>query len=234
MDKRVVFVEGDDVIRQSYVKSLTNAGFEIDAFSDRHTALAYVTQTMPDLALLEVTLKHERDAGFQLCSDLRRLSPELPIIFLTSRDSELDKISGIRLGADDYLTKDISVDYLAVRMEALLRRFKTLTSSEERRVTKEGTLVCGALTIDREKLTVYWQQQEVDLNLTQFWIIHELVSNLGRIKSYAKLMEAADIHVEPNTIAAHIKAIRDGFKAIDPDFDCIKTVRGSGYRWVEA
>ena len=235
MRKRVFFVEDDDVIRENYAELLADAGFEIEAFGDHHAALACAQESIPDLALLDISMNDERDAGFQLCADLRRLSLELPIIFLSCHDSEYDKISGIRLGADDYLTKDTSLDYLIVRMEALLRRVQILTrkdTGQEREA--ENNLVRGSLSIEHGKLAVYWQGQKVDLTLTQFRITQELAAYPNQVKSCAKLMKAADIFVEPNTITAHIKTIRDRFKAIDPGFEFIKTERGCGYRWVEA
>ena len=239
MHKRVLFVEDDDVIRENYTELLTDEGFDIDACGDRQTALARAQSQQPDLALLDISLKQERDAGFQLCADLRRLLPRLPIIFLTSHDSEMDKISGIRLGADDYLTKDVSLDYLIVRMEALLRRFQTLTgeplppAAAEPAGRPESKLVLGSLTIDRERLTARWRGQPVELTLTQLWITQALAELPGQVKTYGQLMRAANIVVEPNTITAHVNMIRNRFKAVDADFDCIKTERSVGYRWAD-
>ena len=235
MRKRVFFVEDDDVIRENYAELLADAGFEIEAFGDHHAALACAQESIPDLALLDISMNDERDAGFQLCADLRRLSLDLPIIFLSCHDSEYDKISGIRLGADDYLTKDTSLDYLIVRMEALLRRVQILTRGDAgSEQNAENKLVRGSLNIEHDKLAVYWQGQKVDLTLTQFRITQALAAHPNQVKSCSKLMKAADIFVEPNTITAHIKTIRDRFKAIDPGFEFIKTERGCGYRWVEA
>ncbi len=234
MRKRVVLVEDDDVIRENYAELLTDEGFEVEAFGDRHVALTHVEESAPDIVLLDITLNEERDAGFQLCADLRRFSCELPIIFLTCHDREIDKISGIRLGADDYLTKDVSLDYLVVRIEALLRRMEALTIGKPSKgCDKAGKLTRGPLTIEKDLLTLFWRDQKPQLTVTQFWITHELATSPGQVKSYNKLMRTANIHVEPNTITAHIKTIRESFKAIDDDFDCIKTVRGSGYRWLD-
>lgn len=236
MQKRVIFVEDDDVIRDNYTELLTDEGFIVEAFSDQHSALARARESLPDIALLDISLNNERDAGFQLCADLRSLSAQLPIIFLTSHDSEFDKISGIRLGADDYLTKDVSLEYLVVRMEALLRRIETLTGAgePETKASQAPAFAEGLLGIDNDQSVLFWRGQKVDLTLTQFWLTKELAANPGQVKNYAALMKAASIYVEPNTITAHIKTIRDRFKAIDPEFDCIKTERGSGYRWLEA
>ena len=234
MSRQVVLVEDDSVIRENYTEILTDEGFAVDSFSNRHDAMAHFRKNLPDVALVDICLEEEREGGFQLCTDLRHMSPKLPIIFLTSRDSEFDKISGLRLGADDYLTKDISIHYLIVRIEALLRRITTFTNLSDKR--KPGDMDCaedGPLFIDRDKLVAFWKNQPVDLTLTQFWIVQELAGNPGQVKSYSKLMRAANVCVEPNTITAHIKTIRDRFKALDSEFNCIKSERGIGYRWVD-
>ena len=228
MQKHMLFVEDDAVVRDNYAELLTDEGFNVIAFADRQSALQHASKTLPDLALLDISLRGERDGGFHLCADLRRLSPQLPIIFLTSHDSARDKISGIRLVADDYLTKDISVDYLVIRIEALLKRFETLTK------TAAGSKQSAeeVLRIDEEQQALYWRQRKVELTLAQFWITKTLALNPGQAKNAGQLMRAANILVEPNTIAAHIKSIRARFRAIDPTFNCIRTERSMGYRWM--
>ncbi|MGH6635170.1 MAG: response regulator transcription factor [Gammaproteobacteria bacterium] len=234
MRKRLMLVEDDVVIRDNYTDILVDVGFEVDVCGNRYDAMARFCEVSPDIALLDIGLDGERDGGFQLCSDLRQLSPSLPIIFLTSRSDDFDRISGLRLGADDYLTKDISIDYLVVRIEALVRRIEALTKNGHPSIENLAQNVLrGSLLIDQRKLLAFWKNHPVDLTLTQLWIIKELASESGQVKSYSKLMRAANLVVEPNTITAHIKTIRDRFKAIDDDFNCIKTERGFGYRWVE-
>jgi len=223
MQKHMMFVKGDPDLRANYTELFTDEGFQVAAFADRPSALRHAQQRLPDLALLDISLQGERDGGFQLCADLRSMAPQLPIVFLTAQASEADKISGIRLGADDYLTRDVSVDFLMVRIEALLRRFQTLTAS----IGSEQ----DDLRIDEELQTLYWQQRKVDLSLVQFWIVKALANQPGQPKNPGQLMRAANLYVEPNTIAAHIKTIRKRFRAIDPTFNCIRTERGIGYRW---
>ncbi len=234
MGKRLMLVEDDVVIRDNYADILVEVGFKVDVFGNRRDAMAHFSNVPSDIALLDIGLEEEREGGFQLCSDLRQLSPTLPIIFLTSHGEEFDRISGLRLGADDYLTKDISLDYLVVRIEALLRRIEALTKNGHRSIENRAQNVLrGSLLIDQRKLLAFWKNHPVDLTLTQLWIIKELASDSGQVKSYSKLMRAANLVVEPNTITAHIKTIRDRFKAIDDNFNCIKTERGFGYRWIE-
>jgi len=233
MNKHVMLVEDDAVVRDNYVELLGDEGFVVDGYACQHTALESATETLPDLALLDISLDDERDAGFRLCAELRKLSKRLPIMFFTSHDDESDRISGIRLGADDYVTKDVSVRYLAIRMEALLRRCAEL--SEPGGATGSdivGRRVVGPLSIDLDRLHVSWRDRKVDLSLGQIRMVAALVERQGKVVSFSALMRAAEICVEPNTITAHIRAIRSAFGEIDPRFALIESVRGVGYRWL--
>lgn len=234
MGTQIALVEDNDVIRENYAEFFSDEGFDVVTFSNRDTAFNYFQTALPDIAILDIGLNEERDAGFLLCSDLRRLSQTLPIIFLTSRDEEFDRISGLRVGADDYITKDIGINYLLVRIEALFNRIRAINKSEtSQNKTFDQETECGSLKFDSTQLIAYWKGKLLKLTLTQFWILHELAYNPGEIKNYSKLMHAAKICVEPNTISAHIKTIRDRIRSVDTSFNCIKTERGSGYRWVE-
>lgn len=235
MRKRIAFVEDDDVIRENYTEMLTDAGFEVDAYSNRDDALVGITSTKPDLALLDITLGNERDAGYQLCADLRRDSATLPVVFLTSHDSEIDKISGMRLGADDYITKDSSIDYIIVRLEALFRRISSLSGSATGDAQAAGTDARegSALRLDKVRCEAYWNGQKIPLTLTHYWMLECLYDEPGKVRRATELMDAASIVVEPNTIVAHIKTIRDAIKKLDDSFDSIRTERGKGYRWLD-
>jgi two-component system, OmpR family, response regulator len=192
MRKKIALIEDDDVIRENYAELLADEGFDVIAFADRPNATAYFEQQVPDLALLDIGLDEEPEGGFHLCTDLRRLSPHLPILFLTSHNSEIDKISGFRLGADDYLTKDISIEFLIVRIDALLRRYENIKNKPEgAEHTTENQPITGNLTIDRNRLVAFWNDHPVDLTLTQFWIVQELTVDPGQAKNYSALMTAA-------------------------------------------
>ncbi len=234
MLRNIVLVEDDDVIRENYSELLSDEGFNVSSFSNREDAMASFSQELPDIAILDISLEQEREGGFQLCMYLRQLSPILPILFLTSHGSEIDKISGFRLGADDYLTKDISIEYLIVRIEALLRRFDTFKNQQS--ITHQNKILSKKpkqVSIDQDRLLIFWNNRAVELTLTQFWIVEELLSEPRQVKTYQQLMSAAKIYVEPNTITAHIKTIRSRFKAVDDNFTSIKTERGNGYRWLD-
>jgi len=230
MPARIMFVEDDLVLRGNYADALKSEGFIVETFADRNSALERLQEQQPDLALLDISLGSDREGGFQLCQDIRRINEKIPIVFLTSHEKDADKISGMRMGADDYLVKDISLDYLVVRISALLKRLEVVGNKEEddRDVMRRGDLV-----IDTEGAQVWWKDEIIELSLTQFNILVELVLKPGQVKSASKLMTAANIVVETNTISAHIKSIRKQFKVIDPGFECLRTEYGHGYRWVD-
>ena len=234
MLRKIVLVEDDDVIRENYAELLGDEGFEVKSFRNREDAMLSFSRELPDIAILDISLEQEREGGFQLCMYLRQKSPILPILFLTSHGSEIDKISGFRLGADDYLTKDISIEYLIVRIEALLRRFEIFKhQSLTGHKNEDKPLSHEQIVVDQDRLLIFWKNKPVELTLTQFWVVQELLAEPRQVKTYQQLMKAAKIYVEPNTITAHIKTIRSRFKAVDEHFASIKTERGSGYRWFD-
>ncbi|HRP95696.1 MAG TPA: response regulator [Rhodocyclaceae bacterium] len=226
---RILLVEDDELLRENFSELLRDEGFEVEACADSATTLKRFDQPLPDLVILDITLGKETDAGFRLCSELRKRSETIPIIFFTSHSSDFDKISGMRFGVDDYLTKDVSLDYLVVRIKTLLRRIETLSGAK---AEPENELRRGDLTINMHSLTARWKGTPLKLSLTQLWMLHALASHPGHVKSYEQLMNAAKITVEPNTIAAHIKNIRKIFQDVDSGFSAIRTERNMGYRWL--
>lgn len=234
MKRHITLVEDDDVIRENYAELLRRAGFSVDVFASKETALMGLQTGMTDLVLLDITLNGERDAGFAICAEIRRRSGLLPVVFLTSHDEEIDKISALRLGADDYLTKDVSLEYLIVRLEALFRRYDSLKIHDKDALVANMRLERSTddVLLDETASSATWRGQRLELPLTQYWILRELYLHAGQPRLHSDLMRAANITVEPNTITAHVKAIRDEFRRIDPGFDQIRTERGRGYRWL--
>lgn len=227
MAKRIALVEDEPILQQNYSMALRKSGYEVMVYGDKQSAQVALRSRLPDLVLLDIGLGDEPEAGFEICRDLRQQSAHLPIIFLTALDSDFDIISGLRLGADDYLTKDISMPHLLARISALFRRMELLTETKE----AEDKLEVGHLTIDNERLSVKWRQQLVDLTVTEFWIVGALAQKPGHVKSRDQLMQAVKAVVDDSTITSHIKRIRQKFQAIDKEFDHIDTVYGMGYRW---
>jgi two-component system OmpR family response regulator len=224
------YVEDNHAIRENYAEYLTEAGFVVVAFDNAQDALSCFQDKMPDVLLLDIGLGRQRDAGLQLCLDIRRFHKAVPIVFLTSHDTDFERISGLRMGADDYITKDTDIEYILVRIETLIRRNQAIQEVAANR--RLNTRTDADLSIDDQRCRVTWKGKGVALSLTQFWILTALVRAQGVMKTHDDLMKAANIVVEPNTIAAHIKSIRNSFKMHNPDFNNIKTLRGIGYQWI--
>lgn len=230
MKRLIAIVEDEPAIRDNYAAAFTREGYVVRAYGNRAEAMAAFTARLPDLAVIDISLEDEPEGGFELCRQLRALSAELPIIFLTARDSELDAVSGLRLGADDFLTKDLSLAHLIARVNALFRRVDALRKppGEEAQMVRRGPLV-----LDGERMRVEWDGTVVLLSLTEFWIVHALARHPGHVKNRQQLMDAANVVLDDNTITSHVKRIRRKFQSIDPAFDALQTVYGMGYRWVE-
>jgi len=229
MSKRIAIVEDEADIRENYAAAFRREGYKVDLYEARRPAMDAFELRLPDLVVIDVNLQDDVEGGFDLCRELRARAPDLPIIFLTARDSEFDAVSGLRLGADDYLTKDISLPHLMARIAALFRRMEAL----QRPHSDAGRLRRGDLDIDTDRMTVRWREQPVGLTLTEFWMVHALARYPGHVKNRQQLMDAAQAVLDDNTITSHVKRIRRKFIAIDPAFDAIETVYGMGYRWLE-
>ncbi len=230
MPKKIAIVEDDPDQRSNYKDAMRKRGYEVVAFADRSSALAGFDQSLPDLAVLDIILGDEMDAGFEICRDLLARSPDLPVIFLTERIDEIDKISGLRLGAWDYLPKPISLDYLAERIASLLRIEQARSNTDDR--ARRRTVDVGELRLDQDALLVSWQDNRIDLSGTEFKMLAKLVRNPGYAVSYDSLKEASSQeYVTNNTINTHIRNIRKKFESVDDEFSAIKSEYGFGYRW---
>jgi two-component system OmpR family response regulator len=229
MPRVIAIVEDEEDIRANYAELFHRQGYEVHTYASRHEALTGFADQLPDLAILDISLGDEFDGGFELCRELRNLSPVLPIIFLSARDSDIDMVSGLRLGADDYLTKDISLPHLSARVAALFRRVEAMSGN-----SGNNRLVQGELALDMVRLSARWKNQPVELTVTELWMLHALARHPGHVKSREQLMQAANIVVESDTITSHVRRMRARFLEVDPDFDQIESVYGIGYRWKES
>ena len=227
MTRTVAIVEDDPGIRANYSDALTRHGYDVSAYATRSEAQSAFDTRLPDLALLDIGLAGEPDGGFALCRELRALSAALPIIFLTARDSDFDVVSGLRMGADDYLTKDAGLPHLLARISALFRRADLLHEAP----VEDEILERGALRLDMKRFIATWNAKAVDLTLTEFWLVHAVARFPGHVKNREQLMKEAHIVVDDSTITSHVKRIRRKFQAVDPAFAAIDTVYGLGYRW---
>ena len=226
MPKQIILVEDEPILCENYAKAIREQGYEVVTCDNKLEALSVINKQLPDLAILDIGLGDEFEAGFDLCREIRSLSNTLPIIFLTARDSDFDTISGLRLGADDYLSKETSMPHILARIAALFRRVKALQTTTESEQIKHEQLM-----IDAQRFQVEWDGVAVDLSLTEFWMVHSLVKRVGHVKNREQLMGDSNIYVDDGTITSHIKRIRKKFKELDESFDHIETVYGIGYRW---
>jgi len=227
MPHSIAIIEDDPAIGANYADALTAHGYAVELYADRKAAMAALQIRLPDLVLLDIGLAGEPDAGFGICRELRSQSATLPIIFLTARDNEFDMVSGLRLGADDYVTKNVSLPHLLARIAALFRRAELGSAA----ASGEDVLTRGELVMDLKRFAVTWNHKPVDLTLTEFWLVHALARFTGHVKNREQLMAEAHIVVDDSTITSHIKRMRRKFIAVDAGFDCIDTVYGMGYRW---
>lgn len=232
--RRILLVEDDEVLRSNYSELLIAHNFEVRSAATSHDAEMAFLEGNYDVIVLDVTLGANYEAGFELCHRFRFQDPTVPVIFLTERNEEHDKISGLRLGADDYLSKTISASYLVARINALIRRIEAWKASSHVEEPLQRSSVAGnRINIFDNTSEATWLGTSLRLTLTQFWILRDLVEHAGEVRTNEQLMTAAKITVQPNTITAHIKSIREAIRQLTPDFNCIKSERGRGYRWVD-
>ena len=227
MARRIAIVEDEAALRENYAAVLTRHGYEVAAYADPISAMQEFQGRLPDLVILDIGLGDDVEGGFDLCRELRGISKTLPIIFLTARDNDFDTISGLRLGADDYLTKDTSMPHILARIAALFRRVAALADP----LPGQSVVSHGPLSLDVDRLTADWAGNRVELTLTEFWLVHSLARRPGHVRNRDQLMQDGNIFVDDGTITSHIKRIRKKFKTTDPGFDEIDTVYGMGYRW---
>lgn len=224
-NKTIAIVEDEADLLSNYRATLEGHGFLTVGFSNDSDAWRAFQQKLPDLVILDVGLGHNPDAGFDLCRQLRAASSTLPILMLTARDDEFDVVSGLRLGADDYLSKDISMPQLLARIASLFRRQNAMAEPEQAQIKQQN------LTMLTDNLQIFWQNHLVPLTVTEYWMILCLARHPGQVKTREQLMQDSKIYVDDSTITSHIKRIRKKFQKIDAHFDQIDTVHGMGYRW---
>jgi len=231
MSHSVALVEDDPDQRANCAHALRGHGYRVAAWADRAEALAGFAQTRPDLTILDVILGDELNGGFDLCRELLARDPEHPVIFLTTRADEISQVSGLTLGAWDYLSKPVSLRVLAEKVATLLR----LAGARARTEAAEDVRCVGALQLDAGRMCVRWRDEPVDLTLTEFRILEALVRRPGHVASYEHLMESAKQGVVTrNTVNTHVRNLRRKLRAVDPGFDRIGNAYALGYRWREA
>jgi len=235
MTAQIALVDDDRNILTSVTIALEAEGFRVRTYPDGQKAWDALSKNPADLAVLDI--KMPRLDGMELLRKLREVT-DMPVIFLTSKDEEIDQVLGLRMGADDYIGKPFSQRLLIERIRALLRRVEMAKKTPEELVDEtEEILVRGNLTLDPLRHRVTWKDKDVTLTVTEFLILQALAMHPGHVKSRDQLMDTAysdDVYVDDRTIDSHIKRLRKKFRAVADDFDAIETLYGVGYRYRDA
>lgn len=235
MDATIALVDDDRNILTSVSIALQAEGYRTRVYTDGESALKALIENPPDLGVFDI--KMPRMDGLELLRQLREKST-LPVIFLTSKDDEIDEALGLALGADDYIAKPFSQRLLIARIRAILRRVAYAQSgpADGSSEAEAQAMVRGRLEMDPSRHRVRWNGQDVALTVTEFMILEALAQRPDVVKSRNQLMDAAyqdDVYVDDRTIDSHIKRLRRKFRQVDPEFDAIDTLYGAGYRFSE-
>ena len=225
----IVLVDDDANILASVRIALEADGFRVRSYTDGHSALAALEIQPADIGVFDI--KMPRMDGLELLRKLRQNSA-MPVVFLTSKDDEIDEVFGLKMGADDYITKPFSQRLLIERIRAVLRR--SAARADTPAAASKSTISQGHLHLDHERHDCLWKNRPVNLTVTEFLIIDALAQRPGVVKSRDSLMDAAyddQIYVDDRTIDSHIKRLRRKFRAVDASFDAIETLYGVGYRY---
>lgn len=228
MAYKIALVDDDQNIITSVSLLLESEGYEVDTYADGEQGLVGLKRRPPDLAILDI--KMPRMDGMELLQNIRSAS-NLPVIFLTSKDDELDEALGLRMGADDYITKPFSQRLLLERVRAILRRadLSVATSGDQ-------MIILGDMVLDPDRHSCKWKDREVKLTVTEFLILSALVRRPGIVKNRDQLLDAAygeNVYLDDRTIDSHIKRLRRKFREVDSNFDHIETLYGVGYKYLE-
>ena len=226
---KICLIDDDQNILASLSLALKSEKFDVETYSDGIAGLEALKNNNFDIAILDI--KMPRLDGLEVLQKLRN-SSDIPVIFLTSKDDEIDQLLGLKMGADDYITKPFSQKLLIERVKVILKR--TTFSSIENTVNSDSFIERGNLILNMDRHECHWNKERIKLTVTEFLLLESLVNRPGYVKNRDQLMSAAysdDLYVDDRTIDSHIKRIRRKFKEIDKDFNSIETLYGVGYRF---
>jgi two-component system, OmpR family, response regulator ChvI len=226
----VAFVDDEESLRTTVAMALRRDGFRVETFADGLEALNRFERGLPDLVILDIIMP--RLDGLELCRRLRARSEQLPILILSSKDEELDRVLGLELGADDYLCKPFALRELIARVRALLRRARVRQEPDDGE--QEELIECGMLRLDLRRFEARWAGAPIPLTLTEFNLLEALARRPGIVKTRIQLLREAyphDVHVAERTIDTHIKRLRKKLADAAPNADPIETVHSLGYRY---
>ena len=233
MKNNVFLIDDDKNILTSISMLLENEGYKVSTFSDGESGLKAILENSPDIAVVDI--KMPRLDGIELLKKLRRTS-NIPVIFLTSKDTEIDELLGLKVGADDYITKPFSQNILMERIRILIKRTE-LKNIKKNNINDRNSIKEGSIFLDTEKYMCKWKNKTVNLTVTEFLLIKSLVKNAGAVKSRDQLIVSAfgedKENIDDRSIDHHFKRIRKKFKSADNNFNSIVTIYGGGYKFSE-
>ncbi len=234
MKNNVFLIDDDKNILASISMLLENEGYKVSTFSDGESGLKAILENSPDIAVVDI--KMPRLDGIELLKKLRRTS-NMPVIFLTSKDTEIDELLGLKIGADDYITKPFSQNVLMERIRILIKRTELKNIKKKDNIDDKNSIKEGNIFLDTEKYMCKWKNKTVNLTVTEFLLIKSLVKNAGAVKSRDQLIVSAfgedKENIDDRSIDHHFKRIRKKFKSVDNDFNSIVTIYGGGYKFSE-
>ncbi|MBN1646492.1 MAG: response regulator transcription factor [Spirochaetales bacterium] len=229
--KEIAVVDDEKHIRETISWALKKEGYSVSTYSDSREAFRTFESRLPDLIILDIIMPHID--GLELCRRIRQISGSTPIIFLSSKDEEFDRVFGLTLGADDYLCKPFSMRELIARIHVLFRRIELHTTP----VSSKDLILIGPLELDTKRFTAKWKKTMLPLTVTEFRLLNSLAKNPGFVKTREQLLQEAyphDTYLSDRTIDCHIKRIRKKIAEIDPASSEIETIYGLGYKFKEA
>ena len=234
MKNNVFLIDDDKNILASISMLLENEGYKVSTFSDGESGLKAILENSPDIAVVDI--KMPRLDGIELLKKLRRTS-NMPVIFLTSKDTEIDELLGLKVGADDYITKPFSQNILMERIRILIKRTELKNIKKKDNIDDRNSIKEGNIFLDTEKYMCKWKNKTINLTVTEFLLIKSLVENVGAVKSRDQLIVSAfgedKENIDDRSIDHHFKRIRKKFKSADNDFNSIVTIYGGGYKFSE-
>ena len=234
MKNNIFLIDDDKNILTSVSMLLESEGYKVKTFSDGESGLKAILENHPDIAVVDI--KMPRLDGIELLKKLRKTS-DMPVIFLTSKDTEIDELLGLKIGADDYITKPFSQKILIERIRILIKRDELRNIKKKNKIDDKNSLRAGNIFLDTEKYMCKWKNKTVNLTVTEFLLIKSLVENIGVVKSRDQLILSAfgedKENIDDRAIDHHFKRIRKKFKNIDNNFNSIITVYGGGYKFSE-
>lgn len=233
MGNKIALIDDDQNILTSVSMILEEEGYEVFTYTDGLSGLEGVLKEQVSLVVLDI--KMPRMDGMETLRELRKKS-NIPVIFLTSKEDEIDELCGLRMGADDYIRKPFSPNLLIARIKTLLRRTDPVLIKESDDAEEDCIIKRGALEMNKTRHLCLWKQQPVDLTITEFLMLYALIEKTGMVKTRDQLIDGAygaNVYIDDRTVDSHIKRLRKKFKDVDKDFACIETLYGVGYRYRE-